>query len=230
MNCAGEGKRDNIIPLKKSIFVVFLVLLLDQSLKFWVKTHFLLGEEINIAGNWFILHFTENNGMAFGLEFNGANGKLFLSIFRIIAVAGIAYYLYTLSRSGAHKGLLISIALILAGAIGNIIDSAFYGLIFSESYHDLAKVFSGEGGYAPFLHGRVVDMLYFPIFEGHFPHWFPFWGSESFIFFRPVFNIADSAITIGVLMIIIFQRKFFKETKTENQEPAPIPIDPAQNS
>lgn len=204
--------------MKKPILVVFLVLLLDQSLKFWVKTHLLLGEEINIFGNWFIIHFTENNGMAFGLEFAGENGKLFLSIFRIIAVAGIGYYLYTLAKGGAHQGLLISISLILAGALGNILDSAFYGMIFSESYHDLAKLFPAEGGYAPFLHGRVVDMLYFPLIEGHFPEWFPFWGSESFLFFRPVFNVADSSITLGVALIIIFQSRFFRDTEKKNKE------------
>lgn len=205
--------------MKKPLLVVFLVLLIDQSLKFWVKTHLLLGEEINIFGNWFIIHFTENNGMAFGLEFAGENGKLFLSIFRIVAVAGISYYLYSLAKSGAHQGLLVSIALILAGALGNIIDSAFYGMIFNESYHELAKIFPEEGGYAPFLHGRVVDMLYFPLIEGHFPEWFPFWGSESFIFFRPVFNIADSAITAGVVLILLFQKKFFGEKKKPEYPP-----------
>lgn len=156
--------------------------------------------------------------MAFGLEFAGENGKLFLSIFRIIAVAGIGYYLYTLAKGGAHQGLLISISLILAGALGNILDSAFYGMIFSESYHDLAKLFPAEGGYAPFLHGRVVDMLYFPLIEGHFPEWFPFWGSESFLFFRPVFNVADSSITLGVALIIIFQSRFFRDTEKKNKE------------
>lgn len=204
--------------MKAPVFVVFVVLLIDQALKFWIKTHLLLGEEIAVLGDWFILHFTENNGMAFGLEFAGEYGKLFLSVFRIVAVAGIGYYLISLSKNGAHRGLLISIALILAGALGNILDSAFYGMIFSESYHSLAEVFPSEGGYSSFLHGRVVDMLYFPLIEGHFPAWFPFWGSESFIFFRPVFNIADASITIGVVLIIIFQSRFFRDAKKNKQD------------
>ena len=159
------------------------------------------------------IHFVENEGMAFGLTLGGNYGKLALSLFRIIAVGFLGYYLTHLIKMKASKGLLISFSLILAGALGNIIDSAFYGLIFSESYYhgDVATIFPSEGGYAPFLHGKVVDMLYFPLFRGTFPSWFPFWGGDPFLFFKPVFNIADSAITIGVFIILLFQRKFFAQ-------------------
>jgi signal peptidase II len=148
--------------------------------------------------------------MAFGMELGGQTGKMILSIFRLFAVTAIGIYIYHLVKNKANQGLIISISMIFAGALGNIIDSMFYGMIFNDSYHQLATFLSAEGGYSSFLHGRVVDMLYFPIFEGHFPQWFPFWGSEQFIFFRPVFNIADSSITIGVFIIILFQKKFFK--------------------
>ena len=170
-----------------------------------------LGQEHKILGDWFIIHFTENNGMAFGLELEGSFGKLFLSVFRIIAVIGIGWYLWSIIKKGANEGFIVSLSLILAGALGNIIDSAFYGLIFSDSTYQLATLFPEEGGYGRFLFGRVVDMLYFPVIEGRFPEWFPFWSSEPFIFFRPVFNIADSAISIGIFIIILFQKQFFKE-------------------
>lgn len=197
--------------MKKPLIIVLIILLLDQAFKFWVKTSFYLGEEIHIFGNWFILHFTENEGMAFGMQFGGEYGKLILSIFRIIAIIFIGIYIYILNRKGAPKGLIISFSLIFAGAMGNIIDSAFYGLIFSESsYHTVATLFPEGGGYATFLHGKVVDMLYFPVFKGYLPDWVPFWGGDYFIFFRPVFNLADSAITIGVLMLILFNRRYFK--------------------
>ena len=203
------------------VLVVFLVLLLDQSLKIWVKTTMIYGEEIRVFGlDWFRLHFTENPGMAFGMELGGSYGKLALSVFRIIAVGFMIYYINLLIKEKAHKGLIISIALILAGAIGNILDSAFYGLIFSESAHHnatVATMFPEGGGYAGFLHGRVVDMLYFPLYEGFLPSWVPFKGDDYFIFFRPVFNIADSSITLGVFIIIFFQGRFFKEDKPTPQ-------------
>jgi len=195
---------------KKPITIVLLVLIADQALKIWVKTHMMLGEEFKVIGDWFIIHFIENNGMAFGMELAGKFGKIILSVFRILAVVGIAYYLNKLSKKNAPYGLVFSISLVLAGAIGNILDSAFYGLIFNDSYPQVASLFPADGGYAPFLHGKVVDMFYFPLMEGTFPEWLPKWGGENFVFFRPVFNIADSAISIGIGIILIFHRKYFK--------------------
>ncbi len=194
----------------KSLALILLVLIIDQALKIWIKTHMILGQEYEILGNWFIIHFTENNGMAFGMEFWGKNGKIFLTIFRIIAVIGIGWYLKTLIKQNAPKMVVISIALIMAGAIGNILDSIFYGVIFDESFYQIAKFMPHDGGYSAWLQGRVVDMFYFPIFNSHYPSWFPFWANQEFIFFRPVFNIADSSITIGVGYILLFERSFFK--------------------
>ena len=206
--------------MKKAILIVLLVLIADQVLKIWIKTNMTLGQEISVAGNWFILHFTENEGMAFGITFGGATGKLILSIFRIIAVIIIGIYIYRLRKKSHHPGLLISFSLIMAGALGNIIDSAFYGLIFNQSsYHTVATLFPPEGGYNSFLHGKVVDMLYFPVINTTLPEWVPIWGGEPFQFFRPVFNIADSSITSGVFILLIFQKKFFtKKEPLENPQ------------
>lgn len=196
---------------KSTLFIV-AILVLDQALKIWIKTHMTLGQEFSVIGNWFILHFIENNGMAFGMEFAGKTGKLILSIFRVIAVIGIGLYLRHLIKEGAPYGLVFSISAIFAGAIGNIIDSAFYGIIFTDSgFFQLASIFPEEGGYSSFLHGRVVDMLYFPVLKGNYPSWFPWNSGGEFIFFRPVFNLADSSITIGVSSILIFQKRFFKK-------------------
>lgn len=193
----------------KSLIIVFLVLIADQSSKIWVKTNMTLGQEIPIWGNRILIHFTENYGMAFGFELGGEYGKIALSLFRIIAIGGIIWYIRHLIELKAPKGLIYSIALILAGAIGNIIDSAFYGMIFTESYFTTAQMFPEGGGYGTFLHGRVVDLLYFPVLQGHWPEWVPLTGGQRFIFFRPVFNVADTAITTGVAITLIFYRKFF---------------------
>ncbi|MFH1159437.1 MAG: lipoprotein signal peptidase [bacterium] len=210
--------------MKRAIIIIILILILDQVFKIWVKTSMCLGESIPVFGNWFFLHFTENEGMAFGMMLGGNTGKLILSIFRILAVMAIGYWLYTITRKpGYNKWFSVCIAFILAGALGNILDSAFYGLIFSESHycvecvmpdHQIAELFPPEGGYTGFLHGKVVDMLYFPLIESHYPSWFPYVGGVDFIFFRPVFNLADSCITIGVFLLIIFQKKFFGKPET----------------
>jgi signal peptidase II len=195
----------------KSILIILLILIFDQALKVWIKTNFMLGDEIVIAKNWFILHFVENNGMAFGLEFGNHIGKYFLSVFRIVAVGAIGWYISKLWKKEVPFGIIVCFSLIMAGAIGNILDSAFYGLIFNDSYGRIATFFPEGGGYASFLQGRVVDMFYFPLISTTYPSWVPFFGGESFVFFRPVFNVADSSITVGILTILIFYRKFFDE-------------------
>ena len=175
-----------------------------------------LGQEYEIT-KWFSIHFTENNGMAFGLEFGGSFGKLFLSVFRIVASLGIGWYLLHLIKHKAHKLIITCFALIFAGAIGNIIDSAFYGMLFTDSMEGVARFAPGLG-YSNFLHGQVVDMLYFPIVGGRFPDWLPIWGGETFLFFRPIFNIADSSITVGVILLLIFQNKFTADKTAEEKQ------------
>lgn len=212
----------------KLSLLVLLILLIDQSVKIWIKTHFWLSQEIEILGlDWALIHFMENNGMAFGISFGGSFGKLALSIFRIIAISFLIYLIRNFIRSGARWGILIPFGLILAGAIGNMLDSAFYGMIFSESgyFHGgVARMFPAEGGYAGFLHGKVVDMFHFPILEGFWPEWVPLIGGHHYLFFKPVFNVADVSITVGVLQILIFQRSFFLNESmdsAENPELAP---------
>jgi signal peptidase II len=196
---------------RKSVILIIIILIIDQTLKFWVKTNMEIGQEIRLFGDWGILHFIENNGMAFGMEMGGRFGKFILSIFRIIAIFGIGWFLASLIQKKANLGLILSVSAIMAGAIGNIIDSAFYGIIFSESYSQPAILFPPGGGYSSFLHGRVVDMFYFPVIDTHWPTWSPIKPGESLIFFRPVFNVADSAITCGVVSILLFQKKMFKD-------------------
>lgn len=207
--------------LAKSLLIVTLILLVDQVLKIYIKTTMAIGDEFPVFGNWFYIHFVENNGMAFGAEltFLGEYGKLFLSVFRIVAVIAIGWYILKLIKKDLSMGFIACISLIFAGAIGNIIDSAFYGLIFSDSYGQIASVFPEGGGYASFLHGRVVDMFYFPLIEGRYPEWLPFKGGEEFLFFRPVFNIADSSITVGIFSILLFYRKTFSMLEKDDEQP-----------
>ena len=194
--------------MKKILFTAIIIVLIDQILKFWIKTHFILGEEVQIF-DWFIIHFTENNGMAFGLEFGGHLGKKLLTLFRIIVVTIGIKYAISLSKQELPNGALIALGLIIGGAIGNIIDSTFYGIIFNESYNNLAHFLPSTGGYSSLLHGKVVDIFYFPILNSHYPDWLPIFGGKHFIFFRPVFNIADAGISVGIFMILLFYRRVF---------------------
>lgn len=203
--------------MKKALLVIFLVLLADQVLKIWIKTSFVLDEELPIFGEWFRLHFTENRGMAFGIELGGEGshwGKIFLSLFRVVAIGLLSWYLVTLVKKKAQTGLIISISLILSVAAGNIIDSMFYGLIFSDSYFEAATFMPSGGGYAGFLQGDVVDMLYFPLFSADWPL------IGKFTFFSPIFNIADSAISVGVFILLFNQKKYFG--KEEKKEEVPV--------
>lgn len=205
------------------IALILLILFLDQWLKFYIKTNYYLGEEHKIIGNWFRLHFVENEGMAWGwkLGSSGSWGKIALTVFRMVAVVFGLYYVTTLIKKKEHNGFIICVGLIIAGAIGNLIDSMFYGMVFEASEYGTGKLaaFMPEGGgYAGFLHGKVVDMFYFPIINATFPKWLPIWGGEPFEFFSPVFNIADASISIGLIIILLFQNRFFKkEEAAENK-------------
>ena len=193
----------------KGVFVgaiIILILLLDQALKIWIKTHMAIGESIPVFGSWFQLYFIENRGMAFGMFFGGEAGKLLLSLIRIVLVVLLIIYIRRLIKNNAPIGILIGFSLITIGALGNIVDSAFYGLVFSESTPtQVAQFLPQGGGYASFLQGKVVDMLFFPLVDVTLPKWVPIWGGKDFLFFRFIFNIADSAITIGILYMLLFQ-------------------------
>lgn len=193
--------------MKKPIIIIILVLLIDQISKIYVKTHFLYGEDI-VVFDWFRIHFIENNGMAWGTEFGGKTGKLFLTIFRLFAITGIAYWLYTSVKKNAPSVLIVAIALIFAGATGNIIDSVFYGVIFDTPNNATATLFA-EQPYGELLYGKVVDMLYFPIWNGNLPEWLPIWGGKNFTFFNAIFNVADTAISTAVGILIVFNKKAF---------------------
>ena len=206
------------------VIIIGLVVLADQLLKIYIKTSIPLNTAHHVAGNWFQLYFVENPGMAYGWKFGGNWGKLALTVFRMGAVVFGTWYLGSIIKQRYHTGFIICAALIYAGALGNLIDSCFYGLIFDKGmvfdpqineytgYNGLASF--TKHGYSSFLHGNVVDMLYFPVLHGHFPTWFPFWGGEDFEFFRPIFNIADAAISTGVITILVFQKRFFKHRHT----------------
>lgn len=191
-----------------ALLIVLIIILCDQALKFYVKTHFYYGEEVNVIGNWFRLHFIENEGMAFGMKLSqAALGKLILTLFRLVAVIFGFFLLKNLVKKGYGRGVIICGSLILAGALGNLIDSMFYGLIFTESSFHMGKLVPFGKGYGDLFHGKVVDMLYFPLVDTRLPNWVPFWGGKNFAFFEPVFNIADAAISVGVLTLVVFQKR-----------------------
>ncbi|MGY5850661.1 lipoprotein signal peptidase [Salegentibacter sp. F14] len=206
------------MSLKKAGIIILVILIIDQISKFYIKTNFALGDEIRVF-EWFRILFVENEGMAWGAKIPGSYGKLALTLFRLAAIVGIGYWLWDSVRKKGSRILIISIALIFAGAMGNIIDSVFYGIIFDHSYGNIASFLPEGGGYGTLFHGKVVDMLYFPLWQGNLPEWIPFWGGNYFTFFEPVFNIADSAISVGVALLLLFNKKAFppeEETSGKN--------------
>ena len=205
------------MSLKKSIILIIIILLIDQISKIYIKTHFALYENIEVF-TWFKIYFIENDGMAWGTKIsdfvsfiNDRTAKVALTLFRVIAIFGIGYWLYDTTKRQNPKILILAIALIFAGALGNIIDSVFYGILFDNSYNQVAQFLPETGGYDSFLHGKVVDMLYFPLFEVDLPKWIPFYGGKRFNFFEPVFNVADMAISTGFIMLIVFNKKAFSK-------------------
>ncbi len=203
------------MTLRKSCLIIFILLLVDQLSKIYIKTNFRLQEEV-VVFDWFRIHFIENEGMAWGTVIPGAYGKLFLTIFRILAVIGIGWWLWDAVKKQSSNYLIVAISLIFAGAVGNIIDSVFYGVIFDDSTNKLATLFADEP-YGKLFHGKVVDMLYFPIIEDYIlPSWLPVWGGREFTFFNAIFNIADTAISTGVGILIVFNKKAFKKHEDDH--------------
>jgi signal peptidase II len=206
------------VKYRYTLLIILFIIIVDQALKFYIKTTFYYGQEVNIIGTWFKLHFIENEGMAFGMKLSqAAIGKLVLTLFRLVAVVFGFYFLKKLCDKGYGKGALICGSLILAGALGNLIDSIFYGLIFTESSFHLAKLVPFGHGYGKLFHGKVVDMLYFPLMDVVLPGWVPLKGGQRFQFFEPVFNIADAAISVGVITLLIFQKKFIQSQNEKAQ-------------
>ncbi|SEA50506.1 lipoprotein signal peptidase [Psychroflexus halocasei] len=204
------------MSLKKAGFIIILILLVDQISKIYIKTNFQLGEAVEVF-SWFKILFIENEGMAWGAKIPGTHGKLILTVFRLVAIVGIGYWLWSSVQKKAPKVLLWAIALIFAGALGNIIDSVFYGVIFNDSYGQVATLFADEP-YGEWLKGKVVDMLYFPLYDGILPNWIPIWGGERFVFFEPVFNIADMAISTGFGLLLVFNKKAFPKTEKSSKK------------
>lgn len=201
---------------RHALIIIFLVIVIDQIFKVYIKTNFYYGEEVNVLGEWFKLHFIENEGMAFGMKLNeAATGKLILTLFRLVAVVFGFFLLKSLIKKNYSNGIIICGSLILAGALGNLIDSIFYGMIFSESSFHIASFVPFGEGYGKLFHGRVVDMLYFPLIDTTLPTWVPIWGGNNFSFFDPVFNIADAAISTGVITLIVFQKKFMQKKEPQ---------------
>lgn len=202
------------MSLRKAGLLIALILIIDQVSKIYIKTSFQLGEEIRVF-DWFRILFVENEGMAWGVKLPGSYGKLLLTSFRLLAIVGIGYWLYDSIKKGLPKVVLIALSLVFAGALGNIVDSVLYGVIFNDSLGQVASLFPDAGGYGTLFHGKVVDMLYFPLWSGYLPQWIPFKGGDYFVFFEPVFNIADMSISAGIGLLLLFNKSAFPKPETK---------------